>query len=236
MGIRGCNRTPRTCLVYFLVPGPPPRPLARSLEVIEGILNNDRKTATYKLALFRALAEIATTEFEQARWISSGVVGIPVSAVSEKWIYYYWPLLEPPELIPQIRSEYSPTGAPIAFRSLLSELIDHYRAAGGLTRFVLDLRSDTMPPHVEKLLKQLQSKLRETIVSGPVSARLDPGCHPSPPHQPLILASCMELILPEFAQNYSLELSCVWKRMALNSFTCLVMAISVGRRSMLDAP
>ena len=32
----------------------------------EGIPNRDRKTATYKLALFRALSEIATTEFEQA--------------------------------------------------------------------------------------------------------------------------------------------------------------------------
>jgi SAM-dependent methyltransferase len=37
---------------------------SRPLDQIEAILNRDRKTATYKLALFRALSEIATMEFD----------------------------------------------------------------------------------------------------------------------------------------------------------------------------
>jgi 2-polyprenyl-3-methyl-5-hydroxy-6-metoxy-1,4-benzoquinol methylase len=41
----------------------------RAADQIEGILTRDRKTATYKLALFRALSEIAVKEFEQAQWL-----------------------------------------------------------------------------------------------------------------------------------------------------------------------
>ena len=41
----------------------------RAVDQIEGILNRDRKVATYKFALFRALAEIATQEPRVGRWL-----------------------------------------------------------------------------------------------------------------------------------------------------------------------
>jgi SAM-dependent methyltransferase len=64
--------------------------VSRPLDLIEGILNRDKKTATYKLALFRALSEIAITSFEQARWLKGGVVGVSIDAVCERWLNYYW--------------------------------------------------------------------------------------------------------------------------------------------------
>jgi SAM-dependent methyltransferase len=142
---------------------------SRALDLIEGVLNRDQKTATYKLALFRALAEIASTEFEQARWGGDGIVGIPVSRVAEKWILYYWPLCASPDFIPQIRSEAIAGGKPIAFRALLDKLIALYEGTGGLTRFVLDQRADTLPPAARPLLVQLQRKIEQTIVAGPVA-------------------------------------------------------------------
>ena len=42
---------------------------ARPVDQVEGVLTRDKKTATYKLALFRALSEIAATEFERATWV-----------------------------------------------------------------------------------------------------------------------------------------------------------------------
>ena len=42
---------------------------SRSLDRIEGILNRDKKDATKKPALFRALAELATTGYHAAAWL-----------------------------------------------------------------------------------------------------------------------------------------------------------------------
>ena len=46
----------------------------RPLDRIEGVLNRDRKTATYKLALFRALSEIGTLQDHVAEWLPAGRV------------------------------------------------------------------------------------------------------------------------------------------------------------------
>ncbi|MFO1489432.1 MAG: hypothetical protein U1F77_05495 [Kiritimatiellia bacterium] len=37
----------------------------RPLDQVESVLNRDKKDATYKLALFRALAEIAQTQYNR---------------------------------------------------------------------------------------------------------------------------------------------------------------------------
>src|SRR5579872_4111260 len=63
---RGPDR-PGSIWCYLLLQAQP-HSGSRPLDQIEGILNRDRKTATYKLALIRALGEIAMTEFEQAKW------------------------------------------------------------------------------------------------------------------------------------------------------------------------
>jgi SAM-dependent methyltransferase len=141
----------------------------RPIDMIEGILNRDRKTATYKLALFRALSEIATTEFEQAQWVSEGTVGIPISIISEKWLNYYWPLLESPVFIPQIRGEAPGCGKPLAFRSSLSKLIQAYRSDGGQTRFVLDYRTGKLPKNCRSILERVLNQIRNTIIKGPVT-------------------------------------------------------------------
>jgi hypothetical protein len=42
---------------------------------VESIINADRKVATYKLALIRALRDIATTSWASARWERGGALG-----------------------------------------------------------------------------------------------------------------------------------------------------------------
>lgn len=53
---------------------PGDRRAERSIDRIESVLNRDRKVATYKLALFRALAEIGMTRYNQVRWVSLGAM------------------------------------------------------------------------------------------------------------------------------------------------------------------
>lgn len=64
----------------------------RAIDQIEAILNRDRKVATYKLALFRALAEMATQEPRAAVWLAEGEVAVPLDSISQRWLRYYWPL------------------------------------------------------------------------------------------------------------------------------------------------
>ena len=77
----------------------------RAIDRVESIINADRKVATYKLALIRALCDIAMTSWASARWEPIGSVSVPLLEVSEKWRQHYWPLLEGAETIPQINAE-----------------------------------------------------------------------------------------------------------------------------------
>lgn len=142
---------------------------ARPLDEIAGILSRDRKVATYKLALFRALAEVATTAFEQARWEEAETVALPIDIVCEKWLFYYWPLVESSRFIPQIRGEAEVCQKPIAFREPLSDLVRYYSRAGGLARFVLDWKSQSLAEQPQRLLRTTLKTIRSTIVSGPVT-------------------------------------------------------------------
>lgn len=143
--------------------------LVRPIDQIESVLNRDKKVATYKLALFRALCDIAMTQFQRAVWLPNGRVGIPLQDISEKWVQYYWPLIEAPEFMPQIQGESESCTHPIAFRKPLMDLIDAYKKAGGFSAFVLDVRNDRISPQVRKQLKSLHSKMRNTIKTGPVT-------------------------------------------------------------------
>jgi len=143
--------------------------ILRPIDKVESVLTRDKKTATYKLALMRALSEIATTEFKLATWIPDGKVEIPLSAIAEKWLHYYWPLFESNLFIPQIRGEEPVCGKPVAFRSLFDKLIEGYRGKGGLSRFVLDFKSNQLNLENGQLADTLLKKIGNTIVSGPVT-------------------------------------------------------------------
>lgn len=141
----------------------------RPIDRIEGILNRDRKTATYKLALFRALCDIALTRFALASWRPDGMVGVPVDEIVERWIYYYWPLMDNPEgFIPQIRGEKPGSAKPIAFRRDLGRLIDSFNRSGGLDAFATALGNDALSPQQRTILERLRARLQQTILQGPV--------------------------------------------------------------------
>jgi SAM-dependent methyltransferase len=162
----GMRREDRTWIVqlYFLKYSAGIRPI----EQIESILNRDRKVATYKLALFRALCEISISNYNQVIWENNGMIGIPVDLIAEKWIYYYWPLIESSQFIPQIYGEKEDGGVSIAFRNFLKEMIDLYHLKGGLSGFTLDLKSSSFDLKTEELFHSLLQAIKETIIRGPV--------------------------------------------------------------------
>ncbi len=107
---------------------------------IETIISRDKKDATYKLALLRALCDTAQTDSGMVRWGMDGAVRVPLGSIVGKWILYYWPIIEldgpdGPDgkvAIPQKRG--LEKRMPIAFRSAMRELIRFYTSS----RFFLE--------------------------------------------------------------------------------------------------
>ncbi|MDT8391681.1 MAG: putative molybdenum carrier protein [Lentisphaeria bacterium] len=143
---------------------------SRPLHTVESILNRDSKDATYKLALIRALAEIAQTQYAQAIWTPDGNVKIPTELIAGKWLEYYWPLFSSPDFIPQKYGEKPDAAKRIAFRSQLSGLILESRQAGlgDLAGFTVSERSGGLSKPVQKAFNTAIGKLKGTIWNMPV--------------------------------------------------------------------
>lgn len=137
----------------------------RPLQLVESILNRDQKVATYKLALFRALAEIAQTQSHVADFRPDGRVGIPNELVAEKWLFYYWPVFAAESLIKQGTSS---RGADVAIRPAMEPLIRHYSESGGLSGFYVEWRGGRLKGESLRLARSALSALRSTIWTMPV--------------------------------------------------------------------
>jgi hypothetical protein len=140
----------------------------RPIDQIEGVLNHDKKTATYKFALFRALAEIATQSPNSVTWLATGKVALSVRYVAEKWLQYYWPLIESKVFMPQISAEAPDANNWIKFRRSLSMLIGLYARAGGYSGFRIERNKGALSADTQKLLKVVMSDIASAIVTGPV--------------------------------------------------------------------
>ena len=143
------------------------RGTARPIDRIESILNADKKVATYKLALIRALCDMALTAHARARWEPDGRVSIPIGDLAERWVLFYWPLVDSREFMPQINGE-STGGKPIAFRSALAELVEHFARQGGLNGFARMRADCRLSPEEERLYGRVLRIVSNTIVKGPV--------------------------------------------------------------------
>ena len=140
----------------------------RPLHLVESILNRDKKDATYKLALFRALAEIAQTQNHLAAFTPEGKVKIPLAAIADKWMLYYWPIFESPSFIGQRTGEERGTGNGVAIRPALESLIGHFRSIGGITGFYTDWKSGNLSKEAVRLWKTARAKFQNTIWNMPV--------------------------------------------------------------------
>ncbi len=139
----------------------------RPLHLVESILNRDKKDATYKLALFRALAEIAQTQSHLAAYTAEGKVCLPIAALAEKWILYYWPIFESDVFIPQRVGEAPGQRGGVAIRKPLDALIQHFRGSGGLSGFYADWKGGRLTDDAERVFKKALREFQATIHTMP---------------------------------------------------------------------
>ncbi|MDA8092855.1 MAG: methyltransferase domain-containing protein [Betaproteobacteria bacterium] len=143
----------------------------RASDQIEGILNRDRKVATYKLALFRALAEIAMQESHAATWRADGSVAVPINRIAERWLLYYWPIFAG-SFVPQSQDEGAGVRNPLRFRRALTDLIAGYRHAGdhgGLSAWHLDRTAGHLSEQSQTRLTAALREIATAIRTGPVT-------------------------------------------------------------------
>ena len=141
---------------------------ARAIDSIEAILNKDKKVATYKLALFRALAEVAGKNINSAKWKSEGYVLLPIELVVDKWIEYYWPIFESADFIPQIQRESIEYSRPVSFRKYLTRLTDHYKRSGGYEAFHIDKMKMKLNASILRDIGALKVSIKKTLIKGPI--------------------------------------------------------------------
>ena len=129
---------------------------------ISKIIERDSKTTTYKYALLRGVIDIIQ---ENSPFISFSKyrVTFPTGLLIEKWILYYYPLLESQTLIPQINGETN-----IAFTSQLRRIITEYAPVGGFSVFYNDLKNKGIPKRLQPDFIALANKLRDTITKMPM--------------------------------------------------------------------
>lgn len=140
----------------------------RSIDRIESIINRDRKTATYKLALLHALCEIALTNYRLGQFEADGTVSVALNEVAERWLISYWPIVASSNKIPQTSGDSG--RKPMAFRRSLRELADYYgKAATTAAPLIQDRSRGFRDPAVRTLYNGALKKIGDTILKGPVT-------------------------------------------------------------------
>jgi hypothetical protein len=129
---------------------------------INKIIEQDSKVTTYKFALLRGVIDIIQEnspfiEIKEAR------IYIPTGLLIEKWLLYYYPILESKKLIPQINGEIN-----LAFGNQFLSIIDSYKKIGGFSVFYNDLKTKGIHPDLAQDFIELVKSLNNTITRMPM--------------------------------------------------------------------
>ena len=129
---------------------------------ISKIIERDSKTTTYKFALLRGVIDIIQDNSPYISFVEHRI-HIPTGLLIEKWLIYYYPILQSQTLIPQINGETN-----LAFSNQLSKFISDYEARGGFSAFYNDLKNKGIPEDLQSDFFELAKKLRDTITKMPM--------------------------------------------------------------------
>jgi len=129
---------------------------------ISKIIERDSKTTTYKFALLRGVIDIIQDNSPFISF-SKDRIHFPTGLLIEKWMLYYYPILESSTNIPQINGETN-----LAFGIQLKKIITAYKTIGGFSAFYNDLKNKGIPKNLQADFLALAKKLKGTITSMPM--------------------------------------------------------------------
>lgn len=130
---------------------------------ISKIIERDSKFATYKFALLRATIDVIQ---ENSPFISlrGEKVIIPTGLLVEKWLQYYYPIMESEVRVPQIGRNNN-----LAFESSFLNVVEFYRnGKGGFSTFYNDLRRKGFSVEISETVLLLFKEVGDTIIKQPM--------------------------------------------------------------------
>lgn len=125
---------------------------------ISKILARDSKSTTYKFALLRGTIDLINDNSPYIEIINDRA-HLPLGLLIEKWLLYYYPLVD----IPQINGQTS-----LAFNGKLKELTIFYQRRGGFSAFYNDLKNKGLPNEIISLFLELVKQIGRTICTMPM--------------------------------------------------------------------
>ena len=131
------------------------------LKHINAIIERENKTSTYKFALLRAVIEIIRSGSRHVE-VGPERCRIPMSMIAEKWILYYYPLLQEEHRIVQISKKF------LAFESDFKPILAYYRDAGDISLLHMHMHDGKIPEQLLVPMKRLFQKMANTIEAMPM--------------------------------------------------------------------
>lgn len=133
------------------------------MDQLISIVEKEKKVTTYKFALLRAVVEIVT---EEGGFVSKkgSKVEIPMGLVIERWLLYYYALVDTALDIPQINS----ANTNLAFYANLLAVVTYYQSNGGREQLERDLTKHCVPGRIATDVFKLCVAIDKTIRSNPV--------------------------------------------------------------------
>ena len=129
---------------------------------INKIIERDSKSSTYKFALLRGVIDIIQDNSPYI-FTSNNRAYFPTGLLIEKWMLYYYPILESSIHIPQINGN-----TQLAFEGQFRDIIKAYKLIGGFSAFYNDLRNKGIPENLKTDFFSLTKKIRNTITGMPM--------------------------------------------------------------------
>lgn len=129
---------------------------------INKIIERDSKTTTYKFALLRGVIDIIQDNSPYINFSNNRAI-FPIGLLVEKWLLYYYPILEASDNIPQINGKLR-----LAFEIQFKKLISEYSKIGGLSAFYNDLKRGQIPSILNEDFLQLTKVIKDTIIRMPM--------------------------------------------------------------------
>lgn len=125
---------------------------------INKILVRDSKSTTYKFALLRGTIDLIGDNSPYII-IKKQRAHFPLGLLIEKWLLYYYPLVN----VPQINGV-----ANLAFGTKLKQITAYYESRGGFSAFYNDLKNKGIPSEISPMFLELVKQLARTITDMPM--------------------------------------------------------------------
>lgn len=140
-----------------------------SITNLNRILERDVTDTTYKFALLRAVSYVCQRYSHFLRK-GANVVWLPTGLLVERWLSFYYPIIESDVFIPQKNAEreLNQPGKKMSFRKIFKEVTDFYTDKGGFSAFWIDYKKGTMPMEINPICLELAKRIRSTIINFPM--------------------------------------------------------------------